>query len=170
MKEATLSLRMKSEHLDMIKAAAEHDGVTVTAWVTSRLLNAARREGAVDYLDIVKTLPRPSTATKPQLAPVRVIKEGHATPNKPKPAMANIKLTAEQTGAIFNILGRTCLDCADTEDVSLVEVVTCSAPSPYPFQPLCPSCAPAITERGLDLRDERDIFKLRKIDLESNNT
>lgn len=43
-KEAHLRVRLAPAHMNEIKAAAEHAGISLSAWVTERLLQCARQE------------------------------------------------------------------------------------------------------------------------------
>lgn len=43
-KEAHLRVRVSEAHMDEFKAAAAKAGITVSAWVTERLLRVARQE------------------------------------------------------------------------------------------------------------------------------
>lgn len=43
-KEVTLKLRMRSEHDQLIRAAAEDAGLSISGWMRDRLLKAAREE------------------------------------------------------------------------------------------------------------------------------
>lgn len=43
-KEAHLRVRLSPAHMNELKAAAEHAGITLSAWVTERLLQCARQE------------------------------------------------------------------------------------------------------------------------------
>ena len=43
-KEAHLRVRIAAAHMKEIKAAAEHAGITLSSWVTERLLQCARQE------------------------------------------------------------------------------------------------------------------------------
>lgn len=43
-KEAHLRVRLAPAHMAEIKAASDHAGITLSAWVTERLLQCARQE------------------------------------------------------------------------------------------------------------------------------
>ena len=45
-KEAHLRVRLAESHMEEIKAAALKAGISVSAWVTERLLKVARQENA----------------------------------------------------------------------------------------------------------------------------
>lgn len=45
-KESYLRVRIAESHMEEIKTAAEHAGISVSAWVTERCLKTARQENA----------------------------------------------------------------------------------------------------------------------------
>ena len=44
-KEEQLRVRVAESHMEAFKAAAERAGISLSAWVTERLLRCARQEG-----------------------------------------------------------------------------------------------------------------------------
>ena len=46
-KVAHLRVRLAENHMDEMKAAAERAGISLSAWVTERLLKAARSEAKI---------------------------------------------------------------------------------------------------------------------------
>lgn len=47
-KEAHLRVRVAETHMDEFKAAATKAGISISAWVTERLLKCARQENRAD--------------------------------------------------------------------------------------------------------------------------
>jgi predicted HicB family RNase H-like nuclease len=47
-KEAHLRVRVSEAHLDEFKTAASKAGISISAWVTERLLKCARQENRAD--------------------------------------------------------------------------------------------------------------------------